>query len=220
MIEYFVPGLKLEVAKMFDPPEYYVAAVHETANGLLVFTCPYQQRVPMILEPGDEVRIRFSGGDAVYSFEALVQEKVTADTILYAVKLPSAVRRIQRREFARIDTFFAVQVWPSPEDEFSNTGREDARVINISGGGLRFTGRKSYAVNQLLALSFVLPRSRPLRPIQATAKVVRSEPSAKDPRLKEVSVRFKDISVSDQDRIVGFILREMSRQKSLLVRGE
>ncbi|MGC7845541.1 flagellar brake protein [Desulforudis sp. 1088] len=219
-MQHLVPGLKLEVAKLSDPSEFYVAALYEVLDGFLVFTCPYQQRAPLILEPGDEVQIRFRGGDAVYAFEATIHQKAAGDTLLYVVAHPSSVRRIQRREFARINTLFGIRVWPSPEHKARGAGHENAQVINISGGGLRFTGRKRYALNQLLAVNFVLPRSKVQRPIEATAKVVRTEPWEKDMRFSEVSVYFKDISIGDQDRIVGFILGEMSRQKSLLVRGE
>ncbi|MEW8977254.1 MAG: PilZ domain-containing protein [Symbiobacterium sp.] len=194
----------------------YLEAVDEQT---LRVAHPMYRSALLPVMPGDEVVVEYLEGGERVGFEATVLERSSGDmpTLVLTRPEPGAIRRLQLRNFVRLDVSLPVDYAPSGTRRPASEGEGEAelksgRVVNLSGGGAQLLVEEEFPVGARLDLVLHLPD----RVIPAEAEVVRhiTEPHA-PPRL---GVRFTAIEERDRERIVRYIFAEQRqrRRKGLL----
>jgi hypothetical protein len=79
--------------------------------------------------------------------------------------------------------------------------------VNISAGGLGFLSPRSFDIDAILALRFILP---PFTPIQTQARVIRAVPEG--PGVFRIAVEFMTLTADDQEHVIRHIIRTQADQ--------
>lgn len=92
---------------------------------------------------------------------------------------------------------------------FAPAGTQNFRagkVVDLSGGGLQFSTDQQLRINNLLKIIFQLS---PENKFELTGRIARvAEKPGESEKKYLVGVEFLDITTSDQDKIIGFLLQE------------
>lgn len=208
-----------------------------TDAGTLIISHPTYKSIPMPLLSTESVQVVYYRASGMFSFvaSALRHFKDERGIALMELQIKSPVSRYQRRDFVRFDCTYRldVRVIASAEqvtrDSVENilsgmtewlvfggtppagmeTTAENCAGIDISGGGLCFSGTRSYEKDTLLECALHLPR---LAPMTMNVLVIRTiyVPGGDPPR---VSCRFVGISEDERRVITKYIFDEQVKQK-------
>ncbi|MGD9581769.1 MAG: flagellar brake protein, partial [Vampirovibrionia bacterium] len=174
----------------------------------------------------------------VYSFNTSVIGKQNSPASLW-LSLPETYRRVQRREYIRVNMKLPVVVNFKAETEIDDDcinanvaseqiikdGYFNTTCIDISGGGLKLFGPIKFVEDTLIKLNLRLP----MKEIATTAKVIRSEINTKI-NQKEFTAKeyakfnyitalcFSDIEDTDRSTIIQLCFKRQLelRQRNIL----
>ncbi|SER13802.1 c-di-GMP-binding flagellar brake protein YcgR, contains PilZNR and PilZ domains [Gracilibacillus ureilyticus] len=118
------------------------------------------------------------------------------------------VKKVQRREFVRVDSLLDISI-RSPYDNFSPV---TGVTRDISGGGLSVYMDNNLEFNEeeSLDIMLVLPMENTLEYLHLQGSVVRFQ---KEETKGILSVKFNDISIQNQQKIIKFCYLEQLRIK-------
>jgi hypothetical protein len=143
------------------------------------------------------------------------------------VRLASAWRRVQLRDFVRVAVYGVevevVREDPSAEEASSEKARRlqriqqglegavrKPRLVDVSAGGLRFESNASYREGEKVTVGFHLPHSGA---VEARGEIVRAVEADGDHRLQnQYGVRFCDVPEATQVRIMTWVFAEQARR--------
>lgn len=210
---------KIEVARRGEG-EFYPAMIQDVTGDVLCITVPYLRGVPLVLVPGEHVLARVIESDAAYEFTSTVLGRRRDAIPLYALALPTELKRVQRRRCVRLDTLLDVWYAPLPE-----RGREPvfraARAVDISGSGMRLAADQELAIGERLLLRFTLEVDDREIEIETVARVVRRDAGEEAQGRSgyryryRYGIEFVDLPLRTQDQIVRYIFRRMAEQRKL-----
>lgn len=129
----------------------YNARVEDFTRTHIIISAPEYQQGSTLLRDNDRVVVIIAQNDAVYRFASNIRKSSNGKLEQYSLTLPSEVRRVQRREFVRIeyqkDIEIVVIQRQIPEEGLTWI---KSRSINISGGGMLIRAPKLVQVESLL----------------------------------------------------------------------
>lgn len=112
----------------------------------------------------------------------------------------------ERRQYPRIEIdYVTVEVYKSFQK--STEVEEICPVLNLSENGMKFSAEQSFAIEQLLRLTFVLPDSMVV--IRTDAIIVHLS-AAQNKNMLDVGVQFKNIGIAERKLISHFIDKKLS----------
>ncbi|AZR73857.1 hypothetical protein BBF96_10940 [Anoxybacter fermentans] len=177
-------------------------------NGELI---PFRLNTPII--------VTYVGERALYSFKSIILRRFKEPIPGFALRLPAEVKRIQRREFVRLEINIPLyyrlidesEKIPLESDSSGSRQYIKTYTLDISGGGVRFYSDEIMEVNSNLEIKLGL---KGIEEEVIFGKIVRNQ--EKEEGGYEVGVAFESISSSVQDRIIGWIF---DKQRELIRKG-
>ena len=216
----------------------YVARVDDFDSNGIMITTPEWSRGGKFLVSNSKVFVRFVKSDALYQFPAHTKpyKNIEADRLyLYDI---GSIRRLQRREFVRID--YLSKMTYTILENLSDTNQEfkwfSTRTKNISAGGLLMVMNDQIEVGNLLLLKIdnysemgiprffvaicrrIITESESLLAGVEFIIAEKLHKYFKPEELEKLPVQVKKFDINNQNKLVRFIFEEQieERKKGLL----
>lgn len=203
---------KIQVARLGEG-DWYASVVQDITEREVHISLPRLRGNLLVLNPGDEVEVRFFDEHASFLFPARCVGRRLESIPLYRLVPAGEARRIQQRQYVRLKCLLEVSYAQPPEGSRRPRFRR-AYSLDISGGGMLLATEEELPVGQVLLLEFSLPLREGAKKMELKGRVVRSfrdEDSGK-PR---VALQFEEITRAQQDLIVRYIFQCMAEQARL-----
>ncbi len=140
-----------------DQAGHYMSRIEDITNeGIIVSTPEFVDGVARLRE-GCELRVLITRDEAVYQFNARARTFTVQGSKLYLLSGPSHFRRVQRRQFVRLElvenlTCAIIKSGKNAHYRGDVLTWSDARMINISGGGVMMKSRAEVPVGTIVLL--------------------------------------------------------------------
>ncbi len=146
--------------------------------------------------------------DAAYLFTGRVESVLKLGDTTLVIQEASDIERYQRREFVRVDAGLHVTCYNSKYEHNIN-----GLILNISGNGALISTKEPLKVGDYFKLKFTLPLQTK-EPLEFDAEVVREaqEPVEGAPWNNKYGFKFIRISQAQQDRVMSFVFRELTKK--------
>jgi c-di-GMP-binding flagellar brake protein YcgR len=135
----------------------YVARIEDFVKDGIVISTPEFIDGNTLLRDNSEVTVIITRDDAVYLFHSRLKRFKTQDKTIFQLNLPVSIRRVQRRQFVRIEQHMeALYINLTSRVSASESKRLKwlrAEVVNISGGGLLMRAFEGVQLNDVLLLN-------------------------------------------------------------------
>jgi len=198
---------------------YYRSSVHEINSEYIAVHIPSHFGTNVSLMPGDSVKGRIYADDAQYVFNSTVLGQKLERVVLYLLAVPSKLKRIQLRDYVRVQTILPITYYlVKEEDQSVQDEAKETFSVDLSGGGVNLLVNEPVPVNALLNLQFSVKDHRNNDvTINAIARVKRKDP-VRDSKKNSLGLSFESISEKDRDILIGFLFRKLLEQKRLGVK--
>lgn len=206
------PGLAVELIALEGKYEgHYRTRVEEVGERLLLVGAPFERGDLVPLHEGTRVKLIFWDESAVYSFEGKIMQRIAVPVPIFVLELPDTVDKVQRRNFVRVPALFPITFRMVTREGLSDLLK--ATMIDLSGGGMRFTTKVRVEDRSLLYVQISLPTGE----IQTPVRVIRVEKNEEN-NLYSVSTEFYEISERERDKIIRCVFEKQRamRKKGLV----
>jgi len=189
----------------------YRTRIEEVGERILAVGAPFDHGEVVPLREGMKVKLIFWDETATYSFAGKIMQRIAVPIPLFVLELPDSVDKDQRRNFVRVPAFYPVSFRSVTKNGLSDL--QKAAMLDLSGGGMRFSTKERVENNSLLFVLVTLPKGELKTPV----RVCRSE-KLEDSNLYIVSVEFHDIPERERDIIIRcvFDIQRATRKKGLV----
>ena len=205
-------GLTIELIVLEGDYEgHYRTRIEEVGERLLSIGAPFEHGEVIPVREGTKVRVRFWDEVAVYSFEGEIMQRIAVPVPTLILVLPETVNKVQRRDFVRVPASFPLTFRLVTGEGLSNLYQ--ALMLDLSGGGVRFSMKERVENQSLLYVQLTLPNGELQTPVRVSRVV-----SIEGTNRYCVSAEFHEISERDRDKIIRCVFdiqREM-RKKGLV----
>ncbi|HLR08148.1 MAG TPA: flagellar brake domain-containing protein [Bacillota bacterium] len=200
--------------------EKYRSQVVEMHDDYLFIDYPINERTnkATYLHTGTPLKVNYIGQDgSVYSFQTTVTTRTKRTVPVLVIDFPKEdkIKRIQRREYVRIQTAVDVAV------HFEKACKEPFTTVtkDISGGGLSIfiPDSNHLAQGDLLNVWIVLPmQSGSYHYVEAKTEVIRTKLS--EHAVPTASIKFISITNTHREKIIRYCFEKQweARQKELM----
>lgn len=205
-------GMTVELTVMEGEYEgLYRTKIEEVGEKLLSVGVPFENGELVPVREGTKVKVSFFDEAAVYSFKGKIMQRFAVPIPILVLLMPDSVEKVQRRSFVRVPASFPVFFRMVTREGLSDI--QEASLLDLSGGGIRFSTKEKIENKSLLFVRIPLPNGE----IQTPGRVCRVVP-IEDTRRFSVSVEFHEISERERDRIIRcvFDIQRAMRKKGLM----
>ncbi|ACB84999.1 flagellar brake protein [Natranaerobius thermophilus] len=200
----------------------YSSRIEDMDSDYLYISTPMEKGQLVHFSQGSKISVYIIVKGAVYNFEEKIKEQIKSPVPLLKISKPDKLKKIQRRQFFRLEKKLPVKYKILDDDcesELSDT--KDAYALDISGGGLKLATQEIIPVNSFLELNFELNidegKNSNIHDIRCVGKIVRTQKVDTDRvSIYHYGVKFISLPSEIQDTIVRFIFNE---QRKLRLKG-
>lgn len=206
----------VEIELFDDEMNFYRAKVVEVHPDKLVITPPVKEGAPISLANGTSLKVTFTDNVAVYSFSTEIVSQTRNFPIKITLGRPFDTKRIQRRNFVRLDTRLKTHLTKLDRNFLPLDQVISAITVDISGGGMMFDCNTSLELGDLWEALIYVSEDQS---VKAVGRVIRCrENSIKAKTLFSVGFEFTIIEELERDKIIKFIFNQQRelRRKGLL----
>ncbi len=192
-----------------EPGSAHPCHVDDIVNDKIILGWPTGMGVTIALRIGQPVTVYFIREDAVYSFEAIIEETVLEPIPRIALRQAGAVHRIQRRAYFRVRAMLPVQLTgvvgtgDSDKEDAGSTVHIVTSTVDISGAGMAIHYSKPLPADTVFDVRLTVEPAEPQ--LRLLARVVHSEPVigvADERRVYHIAFFFVAISETQRRKIV------------------
>jgi len=192
-----------------DPSSSYPSRVDDIVNEKMILGWPTSLGAKIPIRSGQLAALYFIREDAVYTFEAVIDELQHEPVPRIALRQSGPVHRIQRRAYFRVRAMIPVQltgVVRSGESEAEDAGSTVhivSSTVDISGAGMAIHHSTSLPADTMFEARLSIDPDEP--PLKLLARVVHSEPVIgliDERRLYHIAFFFIAISEAQRRKIV------------------
>lgn len=205
--------------------------VAESSASEVVLRLSGDDELLRLIVPGQAVELSMSDSTGIHRAKAVVKRTTLSPNPGLILSPPHVFQTTQNRNFFRVYTKLEAPYHILSSVEETAVGQEDrgAFTQDISAGGLRLWTLRQLFVGDRIRVRVVCPCDDELAPLKARsgpapadkrtvsldAEVLRAErlPTTRK-TCYTVGVRFIDLSVSEQDRLVGLMFDLQRRQRN------
>ncbi|MBR4515423.1 MAG: flagellar brake domain-containing protein [Lachnospiraceae bacterium] len=212
--------VKLEQVIRNDPEKkVYISKVYDVMpNRMLQIAMPILEGKIVPLEVGGKFSACFYTGKGLLAANCTVEKRYKSGNLFYLeIKLLAEPTKVQRREFYRYSIKLDCQVRPISEKEFETGIPEDtsvpevnlpsnpARMLDLSGGGIRLAQKAALKKNEHVKVIFVLPFPEGPQRFILIARVLSNTLMEGKGEVYEQRMEFLRVKSEERDSIVRFI---------------
>ncbi|PKM80861.1 MAG: hypothetical protein CVU89_12015 [Firmicutes bacterium HGW-Firmicutes-14] len=199
-----------------DELHRYRSKVEELTGDRVVVMSPMKGGCVITLKPGTQIKIIYRDNIAVYTYLSRVITQNNDHVSTVTLAQPTEIRRIQRRNFVRLDTRLKVKL-VKLDAKFNPKSEEfSATTVDISGGGLMFNCSVRLEPGEVLQASLCLNPNETVRAIGRVVRSLENPPGVRE--TYSVGFEFTVIDEIERDKIIRFIFNQQRelRRKGLL----
>lgn len=120
---------------------HYSARIEDFNDSGIVITPPEFDHGSALLKDGSGCTVVLMRDDAVYQYNTQIRMQKTARVKFYVIGPPKNVKRVQRRQFVRIEMLQKIRyaIVDSADNDSSESDElswNDGTIVNLSGGGV------------------------------------------------------------------------------------
>ena len=189
----------------------YRTRIEEVGERILAVGAPYAHGEVVPLREGTKIKLTFWDETAAYSFEGKIMQRVAVPVPIFILELPDSIDKVQRRNFVRVPAVFPITFRIVTREGLSDVHK--AMMLNLSGGGMRFSTKERVENKSILYAHLNLPNGE----VQTPVRVCRAEWMENTKRYR-ISVEFHDLSERERDKIIRcvFDIQRAMRKKGLV----
>lgn len=227
--------LQLMVHDMDENPEiekkvYYSVVYDILSDDRLEIFMPMEKQ-KLILLPVDSEYDMFiyTKTGLLQCFARIVDRYKSNNVYILSLELISNLRKYQRREFYRFACALEMDSRPLNEEEVKAYENGEIYldaaapltkgiIVDISGGGIRFTTTAKYEVGAYLYCTYSLLINNLLKDYKIVGKVLRNRSIDNRPGEYECRVQFLNLNPLQREEIIKFIFDEERKNRKNLQR--
>ncbi len=171
---------------------------------------PYNKGEILPLRKDLKLIIYTTGDTAVYKFKSTIIDRIKEPIPLLVIKHPVKVKRIQRRDFFRLDIIRKVKYCRINQKGEEIDTYKETTTSDISGGGVKIILNNTLNLDTLIKMYLDISE---IEDIPIKGKVVQLYKLANG---KAAGVEFVDLDTRTRDYIIGWIF---DRQRELRKKG-
>ncbi|ADG82372.1 flagellar brake protein [Thermincola potens] len=182
----------------------------------LVVAAPMVNRQIVPLKIGTQVTVSYLDNAALYTFDTVVLATDLKPVPTLTLDKPYNIKRVQRRNFVRIDAKIPMTFCLLKENLEKNSDFYYATTIDISGGGIMFSTENPLHLGDLLEIHMAFPDGVNVLAIGKVVRVIKNGQG--DQQMYSVGIEFNIIEESERDKIIRYIFNQQRelRRKGLL----
>ncbi|MBQ3517321.1 MAG: flagellar brake protein [Lachnospiraceae bacterium] len=232
--KFIAPGARVELlAKEFvihsNAPEkkiYESKVVDVIGNDKLEILMPIEQTKLVLLPVNGEYNLHFFTSRGLFQCDAKVTNRYKEGSLyLLEMKLTGSLQKYQRREFYRFPCVLDMEVRDLTPDEKRGIEQEGefiadddapgskAVILDISGGGLRFTSATPFEPKTTVVCNYVLRRENGNRRMCVAGELLSCRRLENNPGQYEQRVRFTYISPREREDVIRYIFEEERKKR-------
>lgn len=214
-LRYLEPGLALSISDLTDTLGGYTCHLTEVDGRTLWIDLPIRRDGMLSLSPGQLVTARFDRpGDAVYFFDSVVSERREEDSAPFGLAMPVTVNRRPRRSDTRLALVLDATYSIDGGDD-----RTDAKVVDLSAGGVGLICGDELTVGQELRVRCELPGPDGAVPVTQRATVQTVSLYGRTPggaMLRQYGLRFVDADDQMREQILDSIIWNLTNNPAMV----
>ena len=184
----------------------YLTRIITLSGSSFLIAMPDSPEAESRLQPGVKLDVIAISHDGLYALSSEISDikQVEGQTVLVMTQ-PSAPKRIQRRNYQRIDLAVDVRFrMLSGPDEMPSNPFAIATSKNLGGGGVLLSVGPSIPVKDYIELEIELPDGT----VHAIGRVVTAKPDEEQPDTTDVAVEYLLIDKPERERIIRYVIEK------------
>lgn len=222
-------GCKIELVSLDDittnvkNKKVFVSKIYDILDtNLLQIAMPIYEGNIVPLSIGSTYSACFFTDKGLYECQVSVTSRYKNGNLYFLeVKLTSNLNKVQRREFFRLDCSLDATMRIMSDEEYDtgiydeDVSWEKARIVDISGGGVKLLKQGYIEPNEIIVIRFELPVEEGLAFMQLVGRILRSSPLQGRAGIYDERIEFININKENRDKIVKYIFecQRMMRAK-------
>mgnify|MGYP003105869290 CR=1 FL=1 len=191
----------------------YKALIIDIEDDNIKINIPVRNDEYLMLYKDDTIEINsyLDDGKCFNYYCDVISKGKDNNVIYYKLTLPYDVRRIQRRNFFRVNLLEEVtykNITNKTEKEIEELPYKSGIIIDISGGGLKVKTKEKLEDNDVIAIKIALRGIE----VKLKGEIVRIEESIDNKFLH--GIKFLDITESESDTIIKELFAIMRKQRA------
>jgi c-di-GMP-binding flagellar brake protein YcgR len=200
--------LKFNTDKTYNNETVYISLIQDIKEDSLIISAPVENGKIIPLEIGTAYLLSIYSKGGLYKCRAVVSNRYKKNNLHFVdLEIKSPMRKHQRRQFYRLECALTFH--------FSNEEIETyykGIIIDISGGGLRFTSKEQIQVGSIINCTLDI-NSVETKKLELKGKVILSQLVDYQVIKYETRIMFQDISNEDREAIIKFIFDEQRKRR-------
>lgn len=190
----------------------YLSKVADFLEEGIIITGLYREGAPLPVRLNRSINVYYTTDRAAYKFKSKVLKRTNKPIPLLLIEKSDNVKRIQRRNYFRLEVSGTVGLYQLPEEGEAPRKLTTARLLDISGGGLRLQTKLKFEKGEeiMLALENILSPDDFIK-----AEIVRSK--RENENLFDYGTEFLEIEEEQREEIIQWIFsyQRKNRKKGL-----
>ncbi|MGN9165565.1 flagellar brake protein [Tissierellaceae bacterium HCP3S3_D8] len=203
--------------------------IYDTGEDKVYVSIPPDDRSFIILQIGEILESIVYLEEETVEFKCIVTDRICGSTPMYELSELGNFMKVQRREDVRISYTRAIQYTGNkylfelgqserdPRETLENIERhlEDGMMMDLSGGGLKFSCYDDFEIGEILLVIFNLGRDT----FMVKCGIRDKELDVYPKRTKYIyGVEFEDIDEKSRDEIIRFIFILMRKTQNKIIK--
>lgn len=194
----------------------------------LKITMPQEKGRLLLLHLDSVYRLQFYAETGLYECKGKVVDRYKTDNVyVVVVEIVSALKKIQRREFYRLNCLLDTKIHILEEEElmagdlqrilkmqeYSHPHYEDGIIVDISGGGARMVTNCEMEEGIYMTLKFHTETQKGSREYELLARAVTLRKLENRKKQYELRVEFEQINNSVRESLIKYIFEEERKKR-------
>lgn len=190
--------------------DQYSSIIESINSDEITIAIPLSHSSPLQARVGDLLTVRLPSDGHCVEFTTSLKGIKLDNVPLYVLKYPAEIKRVQLRQFVRLDVLLNVQYCTLPVTDQKQQYLK-ATTLNISAGGMKLSVSDTVSVGQALMVKFEITVKGTIHNFEIEAVAVRVQPvEEKKGKLYHVGLEFINTTNWQRDVIYQFIFGKMA----------
>ncbi|GKX28965.1 pilus assembly protein PilZ [Vallitalea longa] len=205
-----ISRLKFNMNETYKNEQVYASILQDIGDNELIITAPVKNGKIIPLEVGATYVLSIYTKNGLYKCKTSVKNRYKQKELHFITfEIKSEFKKSQRRKYYRLECILPI-LFTDINDNIWNEGL----IVDISGGGLRFTSKQKLGTNTTIRCKINLAMNDKVNHIDLKGNVLLSDIVDFDTMKYETRIMFCDISNVDREKIIKFIFeKERMRRK-------
>ncbi|MCT4688246.1 flagellar brake protein [Vallitalea sp.] len=203
-----VSRLKFNTNDTYKNEKVYVSIIQDINDDEIIISAPVKNGKIIPLEVGASYVLSIYTNSGLYKCKSTVKNRYKKKELhMITLEVKSPMEKSQRRQYYRLECILPILFADINEDTWS-----EGLIVDISGGGLRFTSKRKMDANTILKCKIKLNSNDEVDTIELKGKVILSDIVDFEATKYETRIKF-NISNEYREKIIKFIFEEERKRR-------